>query len=411
MSKLIETRSKYLTKEQIEQIREMNEEAVSILPLGFRGFTKIPHFITRSRGLISSQAFHLYSILNSYAYQGYHCFPTLETLKTDMGVKTSTTILKYLDELEDWGLITKYKSKNKFNNVYAINIFKNTRLYIEMKQLLTADEITDIENEDCMAEDFLKDLFGEDFDICDMPTKVQDAGPSKEIDGTLYSNGRSLSKRVETNKQQENKKNCDKKNDVKTESNQLTSNTLDMVNKPEPISNKLFDTSKSEIKHLESKLNALDKNKYRLQCAQLRFKIAKLKKDYTDITCRDIAYYFKHDLYLERYGHEMVANNYFTGDLNKFFKRYGIANDEYLEVMEYLLKEYDYHKDERYPKITQGMFGQGWLMDKLMLGYRAQKEQDKKGEEMAKLLADGEKIRQQYIDDEIKAGRDPVLVF
>src|SRR4051794_2319215 len=68
-----------------------------------KGFTLIPNYILRAKGL-SRDAKMLYSILLSYAWQTDSCFPGYDRLMEDMQCQ-SQALSKYIRELKQAGFI------------------------------------------------------------------------------------------------------------------------------------------------------------------------------------------------------------------------------------------------------------------------------------------------------------------
>lgn len=83
------------------------------------GFVQVPTMILRS-SRISPFAKLLFSVLLSYAWQENLCFPSMETLVNDLGVKRQA-ISRYLRELEKAGLIRTERRKTvPSSNIYFI---------------------------------------------------------------------------------------------------------------------------------------------------------------------------------------------------------------------------------------------------------------------------------------------------
>ncbi len=83
-----------------------------------RGFTLIPNYILRARG-ISRDAKMLYSILLSYAWQTDSCFPGYDRLMEDMQCGRPQ-VAKYIKELKDVGLIEVRRRGQGLTSIYTL---------------------------------------------------------------------------------------------------------------------------------------------------------------------------------------------------------------------------------------------------------------------------------------------------
>ncbi len=83
-----------------------------------RGFTLIPNYILRARG-ISRDAKMLYSILLSYAWQTDSCFPGYDRLMEDMQCGRPQ-VAKYIKELKDVGLIEVRRRGQGMTSIYTL---------------------------------------------------------------------------------------------------------------------------------------------------------------------------------------------------------------------------------------------------------------------------------------------------
>ncbi len=83
-----------------------------------RGFTLIPNYILRARG-ISRDAKLLYGILLSYAWQTDSCFPGYDTLMEDMQCAREA-LAKYIKELKSIGLIAVQRRGQGMTSIYTL---------------------------------------------------------------------------------------------------------------------------------------------------------------------------------------------------------------------------------------------------------------------------------------------------
>ena len=83
-----------------------------------RGFTLIPNYILRARG-ISRDAKLLYGILLSYAWQTDSCFPGYDTLMEDMQCAREA-LAKYIKELKTIGLIAVQRRGQGRTSIYTL---------------------------------------------------------------------------------------------------------------------------------------------------------------------------------------------------------------------------------------------------------------------------------------------------
>ncbi len=83
-----------------------------------RGFTLIPNYILRARG-ISRDAKLLYGILLSYAWQTESCFPGYDTLMEDMQCAREA-LAKYIKELKLIGLIAVQRRGQGMTSIYTL---------------------------------------------------------------------------------------------------------------------------------------------------------------------------------------------------------------------------------------------------------------------------------------------------
>ena len=83
-----------------------------------RGFTLIPNYVLRARG-ISRDAKLLYGILLSYAWQKGNCWPGYDTLMEDVQCGRPQ-LAKYIKELKDTGLIHVQRRGQGLTSIYTI---------------------------------------------------------------------------------------------------------------------------------------------------------------------------------------------------------------------------------------------------------------------------------------------------
>jgi hypothetical protein len=83
-----------------------------------RGFTLIPNYVLRARGL-SRDAKLLYGILLSYAWQDSSCFPGYEVLMEDMQCHREA-LAKYIKELKEKGWIEVRRRGQGKTSIYTI---------------------------------------------------------------------------------------------------------------------------------------------------------------------------------------------------------------------------------------------------------------------------------------------------
>src|SRR5215204_5186682 len=83
-----------------------------------RGFTLIPNYVLRARG-ISRDAKLLYGILLSYAWQKGNCWPGYDTLMEDLQCGRPQ-LAKYIKELKGTGLIQVQRRGQGLTSIYTI---------------------------------------------------------------------------------------------------------------------------------------------------------------------------------------------------------------------------------------------------------------------------------------------------
>jgi hypothetical protein len=85
-----------------------------------RGWTGVPNFILESKE-ISIGAKLTYAMLLKYAREMDECFPGQNRLAKDMG-NGSRSVVRYIAELEDVGLITVKRRGQGRPNLYTIHL-------------------------------------------------------------------------------------------------------------------------------------------------------------------------------------------------------------------------------------------------------------------------------------------------
>jgi DNA-binding transcriptional regulator YhcF (GntR family) len=98
----------------------LEKNTIKILDKSLKqGFTAIPRVILKASNL-TMQAKVIFSLLLDYAWQKGSCFPGQDRLARDLSVHKNT-IIKHLNELKDYGLISwKQRGLNR-TNIYYIN--------------------------------------------------------------------------------------------------------------------------------------------------------------------------------------------------------------------------------------------------------------------------------------------------
>jgi len=130
------------------------------------------------------------------------------------------------------------------------------------------------------------------------------------------------------------------------------------------VVNKSLFSKEDNLKVLETKLSSLNKNKKRKETAILRFKIAKIKKNYKDVTFRDISYYFAKVEYPKVYGKDLlIQDNYYISDVKKVLDSYEIETEHSVIFLMQLVKVYMNKKaNERFPDFTANVLKQHWIL-------------------------------------------------
>jgi hypothetical protein len=85
-----------------------------------RGWTGVPNFILESKE-ISVGAKLTYAMLLKYAREMDECFPGQERLAKDMG-NGARSVIRYIAELEEVGLITVQRRGQGRPNLYTIHL-------------------------------------------------------------------------------------------------------------------------------------------------------------------------------------------------------------------------------------------------------------------------------------------------
>ena len=85
-----------------------------------RGWTGVPNFILESKE-ISIGAKLTYAMLLKYAREDDECFPGQDRLAKDMG-NGSRSVVRYIAELEEVGLVTVKRRGQGRPNLYTIHI-------------------------------------------------------------------------------------------------------------------------------------------------------------------------------------------------------------------------------------------------------------------------------------------------
>lgn len=98
---------------------ERNMRINSTDPVSRFGFTQVPNFILRQRGL-SANAKTCYALLLSYAWHNDCCFPGQDRLAEDMGL-SRPSVTAFIKELEACGLLEIERRGLGKTNIYAIN--------------------------------------------------------------------------------------------------------------------------------------------------------------------------------------------------------------------------------------------------------------------------------------------------
>lgn len=124
-------------------------------------FVKLSRNVLRNPG-ISRNAKTLYALLLDYAWDDGECFPSQETLATDLGI-SKRTLKRDLDELRELGLITWEQRGYKKSNLYSILL--NTDLSTRVDKYDNSSG----ENE----KDDLPDMSSQKVELTDMTPKNQ----------------------------------------------------------------------------------------------------------------------------------------------------------------------------------------------------------------------------------------------
>lgn len=100
-------------------------------------FTQIPNWLYTMKGP-SVQARHMFGYLLMYARESDHCWPGQDTISKDLSV-TRFTAMRWLQELEDWGLLLVHRRGLGHSNVYYLRSNKHLKKPEEVSRPPTLD--------------------------------------------------------------------------------------------------------------------------------------------------------------------------------------------------------------------------------------------------------------------------------
>jgi len=103
-------------------------------------FTQIPNWLYTMKGP-SVQARHMFGYLLMYARESDHCWPGQDTISKDLSI-TRFTAMRWLQELEDWGLLLVHRRGLGHSNVYYLRSNKHLKKPEEESPPATLDVVS-----------------------------------------------------------------------------------------------------------------------------------------------------------------------------------------------------------------------------------------------------------------------------
>lgn len=361
-------------------------EVLKKLPEGYKGFGIAPSYMLKDPKL-SFGAKTLYSLLMTYCIDKPYCYPTQKRIAKDLNC-SDRNVRNYIKELKETGYISisPTKTGTGIRNVYHIIEFDHTDNYTQIMHDYASNE-GEFESE---TDDLISGGCGTYF--------PEGSGTFLPEGCGTFLPGKYTNNKYTNNKYTKNNISFNKDIRVSDETH------LSRKSKNNNLTTKqLFSTKDSEITYLENKLKDLNKNKHRLKCSKLRIRLAKLTGDWEEVTFRDFAYYFKHVMYLEKYGNIMKADYHFTTQLKQLFSHLNIKRSQFIDVLQDILDNYDSVSTEQYPCVSQGLFRQLWLVDRILSSNSTdtQVEEDKMTPEEWAALGDRIIAENGYDPDEV----------